>query len=249
MKAIILAAGIGKRLGKKSENSPKSLLKFNGISLLERHFKLLQYFQVEEVIIVVGYESQMIKDEINRLNLNHWVKTIYNPNFTQGSVVSLWYAREILEQENNLLVMDADVLYDYRILERLINTSNENCLLLDRDFEPGVEPVKICVKDNLIVEFRKEINPDIKYDLWGESVGFFRFSGEGLNKLVKRANFYIENSLENEPYEDIIRDLLLEKPEIFGYEDITGFSWIEIDFAEDIIKAKGEILPQIKFIK
>ena len=249
MKAIILAAGVGKRLSEKSENLPKSLLKFNGISLLERHLKLLKHFQIEEVIIIVGYESQMIKDAITALNLDHWVQNIYNPNFTQGSVVSLWYAREILEQENNLLVMDADVLYDYRILERLINTSNENCLLLDRDFEPGVEPVKICVKNDLIVEFRKEINPDLKYDLWGESVGFFRFSGEGLKKLLKRANFYIENSLENEPYEDIIRDLLLEKPEIFGYEDITGFSWIEIDFAEDIIKANQTILPKINFIK
>jgi choline kinase len=245
MKVIILAAGVGKRLGKDGENIPKSLLKFDEISLLERHFQILKSFNIEEIIIVVGYQSAKIQEEINRLNLNSWVKTIYNPNYTQGSVVSLWCAKEILETEENILLMDADVLYDARILERLVNTKYPNCFLLDRNFEPGVEPVKLCVKDGVLVEFRKQINSELSFDIWGESVGFFRFSGNGAKKLAKRASFYVENSLENEPYEDVIRDLLLETPEDFGYEDITGLSWIEIDFPEDIAKAKEKILPQI----
>ncbi len=246
MKAIILAAGVGKRLGKETGNSPKSLLKFDEISLLERHFQLLRCFKIEEIIIVVGYQSKMIKDEITRLNLNNWVKTIDNPHYTQGSVISLWCAKEILEGGNDLLLMDADVLYDPHILERLINTKHPNCFLLDRDFEAGVEPVKLCVKDGLLVEFRKEINPELNYDFWGESVGFFRFSGKGAKILAERADFYAKNNLENEPYEDVIRDLLLENPDNFGYEDITGYSWIEIDFPEDIIKAKKNILPKLK---
>lgn len=245
MKAIILAAGVGKRLGKEVGDLPKSLLKFGGISLLERHFQILRRFGIQEIILVVGYQSQMIESEINRLNLNDWVKTIYNPNYTQGSVISLWCAKDILEQQEDLLLMDADVLYHPHILERLVNTNISNCFLLDRNFEEGVEPVKLCVKDGLLVEFRKQINPDLKFDFWGESVGFFRFSGEGAQKLAQRCDFYAKNNLENEPYEDVIRDLLLENPEDFGFEDITGYSWIEIDFPEDLIKAEKQILPNI----
>lgn len=245
MKAIILAAGVGKRLGKEAENLPKSLLKFGGISLLERHFQLLRCLAIQEIILVVGYQSEMIKNEIDRLNLNDWVKTIDNPNFTQGSVISLWCTKEILEQGEDLLLMDADVLYHPHILERLVNTNISNCFLLDRNFEQGVEPVKLCVKDGLLVEFRKQIDPELNFDFWGESVGFFRFSGSGAQKLAQRADFYAKNNLENEPYEDVIRDLLLENPQDFGFEDITGYSWIEIDFPEDIIKAKEQILPNI----
>jgi choline kinase len=238
MKAIILAAGVGKRLGKETGDRPKSLLKFDGVSLLERHFQLLQKFGIESVILVIGYQSPMIQEEITRLNLHHWVKTIENPNYTQGSVISLWCAKEFLATGEEVLLMDADVLYDAQILERLVNTKKTNCFLLDRNFEDGVEPVKLCVKDNLLVEFRKEINPQLQFDFQGESVGFFKFSGEVAQRLAQRTDFYKQNALENEPYEDAIRDLLLETPPAFNYEDITGYSWIEIDFPEDILKAK-----------
>lgn len=238
MKAIILAAGVGKRLGKEAENRPKSLLKFAGMSLLERHFQLLQKLGIETVILVVGYQSQMIKEEITRLNLNSWVKIIENPHYTQGSVISLWCAKEFLATGEEVLLMDADVLYDAQILERLVHTKKTNCFLLDRHFEDGVEPVKLCVKNGLLVEFRKEINPQLSFDFQGESVGFFKFSGAVAQRLAQRTDFYAQNALENEPYEDVIRDLLLETPSAFNYEDITGYSWIEIDFPEDIIKAK-----------
>ena len=245
MKAIILAAGVGRRLGKEGEIQPKCLLKFNGKSLLERHLDYLRHYQVDAVVIAVGYQAEMIQDEIQRVDAQAWVTTVYNSDYTQGSLISLWTLREHLTAGEDVLLMDADVLYNRRIIERLVKTNIPNCFLLDRDCEPGDEPVKLCVHNNQLVEFRKKVASNLVYDFCGESVGFFRFDGAIANRLATCTERYVAEGRYEEPYEEAIRDLLLETPEAFGYEDITGLPWIEIDFPEDIQRAQNEILPQL----
>ncbi|BAY77366.1 nucleoside-diphosphate-sugar pyrophosphorylase [Nostoc linckia NIES-25] len=245
MKAIILAAGVGQRLGKDGQNQPKCLLKFNGKSLLERHLNYLRHYQIDEVVIAVGYQAEKIQDEIKALGAENWVTTVYNPDYTKGSVISLWALRQHLAAADNLLLMDADVLYDRHIIERLVKTNVSNCFLLDRDFEPGDEPVKLCVKDGYLVEFRKQVALTL-YDFAGESVGFFRFENAIARRLANRTEQYVADGLHDQPYEEVIRDLLLETPQVFSYEDITGLPWIEIDFPEDIQRAQNQTLPQIE---
>ena len=245
MKAIILAAGVGRRLGKDGQNQPKCLLKFNGKSLLERHLNYLRYYQIDEVVIAVGYQAERIQEEIKTLRAENWVSTVYNPDYTKGSLISLWTLRQQLVAGDEILLMDADVLYDRRIIERLVKTNITNSFLLDRDFEPGDEPVKLCVRDNQLVEFRKQLALGLVYDFAGESVGFFRFGSTVAHRLATRTEKYVADGLDDEPYEEVIRDLLLETPETFGYEDITGLPWIEIDFPQDIQRAQNDILPQI----
>ncbi|QLE40193.1 phosphocholine cytidylyltransferase family protein [Nostoc sp. C052] len=249
MKAIILAAGVGRRLGKDGQIQPKCLLKFNGKSLLERHLNYLRHYQINQVVIAVGYQAQRIQDEIKVLGAENWVSTVYNPDYTKGSVISLWTVRQHLAAGDEILLMDADVLCDRRIIERLVKTNIPNSFLLDRDFEPGDEPVKLCVKDNYLVEFRKQVALGLVYDLIGESVGFFRFGSAAAQRLANRTEKYVADGRDNEPYEEVIRDLLLETPEEFGYEDITGLPWLEIDFPQDIQRAQNEILPQIEVVE
>ncbi|MBP5976943.1 phosphocholine cytidylyltransferase family protein [Brasilonema sp. CT11] len=245
MKAIILAAGVGRRLGEQGQVQPKCLLRFNGKSLLQRHLEYLRDYQITEVVIAVGYQAQMIEEEIKALRAENKVKTVYNLNYTKGSVISLWTLSEHLAADDDVLLMDADVLCDRRIIERLMKTNIPNCFLLDRDFEPGEEPVKLCVQDTTLVEFCKQIPADLSYDFAGESVGFFRFDSALARRLASRTEYYVAAGLHQEPYEEAIRDLLLETPSAFGYEDITGLPWIEIDFPEDIKRAQNEILPQL----
>ncbi|MEH1884037.1 phosphocholine cytidylyltransferase family protein [Nostoc sp.] len=249
MKAIILAAGVGRRLGKDGQIQPKCLLNFNGKSLLERHLNHLRHYQIDEVVIAVGYQAQRIQDEIKALGAEKWVSTVYNADYTKGSVISLWTVRQHLAAGDDILLMDADVLCDRRIIERLVKTDIPNSFLLDRDFEPGDEPVKLCVRDNYLVEFRKQVAPGLTYDFAGESVGFFRFGSAVAQRLATRTEQYVADGRDNEPYEEVIRDLLLETPETFGYEDITGLPWLEIDFPQDIERAKNEILPQIEVVE
>jgi choline kinase len=170
---------------------------------------------------------------------------VHNPAYEKGSSISMLTGLEALATDNEFLLMDADVLYDHRIIERLISTCNKNCFLLDRDFEPGDEPVKLCVRNGQLIEFRKKIDDNLHFDFQGESVGFFRFSRETANSLVQSAKDYMQRGENNQPYEECIRDILLSNPDNFGFEDITGLNWIEIDFPEDVGKAENNILPNI----
>ncbi len=245
-KALILAAGIGNRLGDTANNQPKCLLSFNGISLIERHLQALAANGIENVVIVVGYQAEALSNIISAYKTPLNVSFVENPDFTEGSVVSLWTLRNHLQSGEDVLLMDADVLYSHDMIKRLVTTEHKNTFLLDRDFEAGDEPVKLCVNDKgLMVEFRKLVDRDLTYDFAGESVGFFRFSASMSDKLARQCENYINGGQREEHYEEAIRDLLLAEPKAFGYEDVTGIAWVEIDFPEDIQRAQTEILPQL----
>jgi choline kinase len=245
MKAIMLAAGIGARLKSKiADPPPKILLRFGGQSLLEFHLDILSQHGIDELVLGVGYNHQAIEREIAALDAGDFVRTVYNENFHEGSVVTLWTLRDELRCEEPVLLMDADVLYDERLVRRLVKSHHSDCLLLDRDFEPGDEPVKVCVRGNEIVEFRKWLSTT--FDFCGESVGMFKLSGDMARQIVCQTELYLDQGRRREPYEEVIRDVLLTSPGgTFAFEDITGMPWIEIDFASDIERANNEILPRI----
>jgi choline kinase len=246
MRAIILAAGRGSRLAEHNPGElPKCLLEFGGHSLLARHLDLLNRAGISQVEIVSGYEADRIIDHIGTLMLRPAVAFHFNPRYEQGSVISLWAAREALTAGHPVLVMDADVLYHPEILLRLVSTDIENCYLLDRKFEMGPEPVKIAVRDGRLVEVRKQLDESLDYDFLGESVGFFRFGPECARTIAEECARFDAEGLADAPHEEALRNILLAEPDSYGFEDVTGLPWIEIDFPEDVIRARDEILPAI----
>jgi choline kinase len=248
MKTIILAAGIGQRLGKRlgnsSENKPKCLLELNGKSLLQRHLEILHYYGIDDIVIVTGFESDMIKSTLSEIGADH-VDICFNPDFTRGSILSMISGLGTLEINQDFILMDADVLYDHNILGRLINSDRENVFLLDQNFEMGEEPVKLCVRNGHLIEFRKQLDENLAFDFMGESVGFFKFTSATGKLLGIKANEYINRGEDEAPYEEIIRDLLLAKPEQYSFEDVSGLPWLEIDFPDDVVRAKDIILPKL----
>jgi len=244
MRAIIYAAGVGSRLGTGADHAPKVLLEFAGRSLLERHIDILTACGVTDIVVVVGYAADRIEAALAGLTTTARTRTVYNPDYRQGSIVTQWSVREALGEGGDVLLMDADVLYDKRLIERLVASPHANCFLLDRAIEAGEEPVKLCVKDGALVDFRK--NPSREYDWCGESVGFFKLSEATARRLVDSTRAYIETGRTGEYYDEALRDLLIaDPPGSFGFEDITGLPWIEIDFAADIEEARRAVLPKL----
>ena len=244
MRAVILAAGRGRRLGSAGEERPKVLLRFGGRTLLQRHIEILEYSGIAEIAVVVGYRAQLVRDEIGRLGRASRIRVIENPRYAEGSVVSLWSAAAAFAGGHSTLLMDGDVLYDWRLLQRLIQSSRTNCLLMDRNIEPGEEPVKLCIAENRIVDFHKK--PQHSHDFHGESVGFFRLSPEIGEALLAGAGVYVSSGRHDQEYEEPLRDLILASaPEVFGYEDITGLPWAEIDFPLDVARARKSVVPRL----
>jgi len=245
MRAIILAAGVGCRLGDGERQRAKCLLRFDGRSLIERHLHALARAGVERVSVGVGHRADDVRAELAAAKPPPHVDTVHNPHYREGNVVTLHTLAAALDSGDEVLVMDADVLYHEDVLLRLVHSRHGNCLLFDREFEAGDEPVKLCLDRGRAVAFGKQVPPGLHYDLCGESVGFFKFTPPMARRLARQVAAYVERGERDAFYEDAIRDLLLENPQDFGVEDVTGVPWIEIDFPEDIERAERTVMARI----
>lgn len=239
---ILLVAGVGRRLNGAAEG-PKVLLEFGGRTLLDRHLEALRANGLEDVHLTVGFEADQIRAELNRLGRND-VQLTENPDYTLGSLVSFHVQNKLLRGGKTIILMDGDVLYPAEMIRRLLDSPQENVLLLDRNLEPGDEPVKICLKDGKIVDFRKR--PVFDHDWHGESVGFFRFSPEMAAELADICASYVEEGRTREEYEEAIRDKILVEPDRFAATDVSDIPWTEIDFIEDVERARNQILPRLE---
>jgi len=239
MKALILAAGVGKRL---KANVPKILLKVGNKSLLERHYENLLNLGIKNIGIVIGYKSNQLTNFIKKIDIKKNIKIFRNSRYKLGSIVSLVCAGKFFHTKGDLIFMDGDVFYDKKVLKKLINSKKKNCLLIDRQFEKGEEPVKVCIKNNKIFDFGKIVNQD--FDFQGESVGFFKFSNKSSIKLLEVAKIIMKSN-KNAMYEDVIQQIIKKKKVHIDFENITSLPWVEIDFKKDLILAKKIILKQI----
>jgi choline kinase len=248
MRAIILAAGRGMRLEQSAEEQvPKCLLRFDGMTLLERHLRLLETVGVDEVVLALGWRHELVEAELERLEWRPRPQIVLNPRYELGSVLTVHTAAEAMTRGGDVLLMDADVLYHDRIMAALVAGQKPvNRVLIDRDFEAGDEPVKVCVRDGVPIELRKQLAPDLEYDTVGESVGFFRFDTAGARRLAAIVADYVGSDRAHLPHEEAVRDLLREGSQVVEVADVTGSPWIEIDFPNDVSRAAHEVLPQLK---
>ncbi len=232
-----------------AETFPKCLLRFDGETLLARHLRLLNAAGVDELVVAAGFQHEQVEAELVRLGLRS-VEVIVNPRYELGSVLTVHATADALTRGGDVLLMDADVLYDGRMLTALLVGGDEPDLVdrlpIDRGFVPGDEPVKVCLQQGRVVEFRKRLADGLRYDTIGESVGFFRFSQATARAFAAIVAGYVEHDRAGEPHEEALRDLLLAGDHRFRVIDVTGTPWIEIDFPDDIVRATRDILPRLE---
>ncbi len=246
MKIAMMAAGIGSRLEAGDEARPKAMLQFGGKTLLQRHLEILRAQGFDDVTIVVGHQADVIRKEIQRLGAADWVETCFNHDYRSSSLLSLWCLRDVFTAGEPVIYMDADVLYDHRLMTRLARSPWPSSVLIDRDLEPEDEPLKVCIEDGVIVEFHKKIRV-ASYDNAAEWIGFARFSAVSAGKLADATRRYVDAGKTDRIYEEPMRDVIVGAPPgEFGFEDVTGLPWTEIDFPEDLVYARERILPQLQ---
>jgi choline kinase len=248
MRAIILAAGRGLRLQQPEDSQePKCLLRFDGMTLLERHLRMLKSAGVEDIVLALGFRHELVAAELDRMAWQPRPQIVLNMRFELGSVLTVHTVAEALTRGGEILLMDADVLYDERIMTALVAGDRPvNRLLIDREFEAGDEPVKLCLRGGVPVELRKQVAPDLEFDTIGESVGFFRFDAAGAQRLAVLVAEYAADGRGHLPHEEAVRDLIREHSQALEVADVTGAPWIEIDYAADVVRAGREVFPQLQ---
>ncbi len=245
MKVIIIAAGMGSRLGDLTENLPKALVDVNGKSILERQIELFHKFGIKDIVIVTGYKKEKFsfKD----------IKYIHNSKYSdEEQTSSLMSARNEIIGE--IIVSYADIIFDEVILKQLFKLNNELVLVTDQKWRESYEirtdnpPTFsdfVAVKDDQIIKFFKNADDFLgKYDIL-EYIGLMKFSPIGSKKLIQKCEdlekshsgkFHYASSFKKAKIIDLLEELRLSNFDI-KIQNVTG-KWCEIDTKQDLEIAK-----------
>lgn len=236
MKAIILAAGVGKRLGGSVVEHPKCLLDLNGRTLLDRMLDALNVAGVSEITVVVGHLSEQIE---RALAGRQGVRTVFNPEFRKGAILSLWTARE--ELAGDVLIMDADVLFPVEMLRRLIDSPSANCFLMDTSAANDGEAQMLMARNGRVLDITRGLRGD--YDACGESIGFLKLGSDGSRTLLGLLQRALADGKDGIEHEEVYPALMRECE--IGYVTADDLPWLEIDFPEDVERAQALLQEQV----
>jgi len=239
MKAVILAAGVGKRLWPITQHRPKCLIDIGGKTLLHRYLEALASLGIQRADIVVGYKQEMIRAAVEANACGVRVNFLVNEQFQRGSISSLWIARAALD--DHAIVMDADVLFHREILRRLVQSSYPNALLMDETVKQTGEECMVVVEGGRVIALTKNVPP--RYDLVGEGVGFLKVRHADTPHVIASLQTFVDREAWQMEYEDALVEFF--RAVKVGHEVIGGLPWTEIDFPEDVEKAEREILPKL----
>ncbi|HEX54857.1 MAG: hypothetical protein DRO90_01655 [Candidatus Altiarchaeales archaeon] len=242
MKAVILAAGEGKRLKDLTRNKPKALVEVLGVPLIERAILTAKLAGIREFLIIVGYLGDKIKDNLgDGSKFGVKIDYIENKEWRKGNATSLLRAREFLKERFILLM--SDHIFDERILKAIINFKSKSSVVLAVDRRESIrDDTKVLEKNGRIISIGKDIEE-------------YNCIDTGIFSCAPKIFSYAENSIRNGRYE--LSDCIMEAARnadarIF---DITGIDryepkmrkeiqpwWIDIDTVEDIKRAEDIII-------
>jgi choline kinase len=229
MRAVLLAAGRGRRLGKAE---PKCLIAIDEKTLLERHLANMAQAGITALTLVVGFQKELIVEALGRLSPAIPVELVDNPRFVHGSIVSLQVAADRLL--DGAIWMDADVLYPAALLGRLVSSPHESCVLLDGRSEESGEEMMVGVRGGRAVKIARRVGTE--WDFAGESVGFAKVGPEGARVMKRILDEEVAAGRLDQEYEAAMERAFAEVP--FGHERVDDLPWTEIDFEEDVEKAR-----------
>lgn len=239
MQAIILAAGMGKRLGELTQNNTKCMVKVNGVTLIERLLNQLDNVKschLNRIVIVTGYEGNKLREYIATCKVKTPIVYVKNPiYYTTNNIYSLWLAKEYLLQDDTLL-FESDLIFEDAVVEKLLENPYPSLALVSK-YESWMDGTVVklgddCEIDKFIpgTEFRYE-----ECSSYYKTVNIYKFSKQfSASHYVPFLEAYSKALGNNEYYEQVLRVItLLDKPEIKALP-LDGEAWYEIDDVQDL---------------
>jgi choline kinase len=234
-KAIILAAGVGSRLRPFTEDLPKCLLEVGGQTILDQQVTALHQCGIMDVLVVVGYRGDLIMR-----HLGHRARYLHNPRYeTTNSLYSLWLARA--ELAGGALILNSDVLALPALFDRLLRAPAPDAILVElgEGFEP--EDMKVTLNGMQVLDFGKTLPPDRAQ---AHNVGVGKFSETGASRLAEYLDQLVAMGHENDWVPAAFREFASHWP--LTAVPTEGLPWIEIDYADDLTRARLEVEPAIR---
>jgi len=236
MQAVILAAGMGKRLKELTRDNTKGMVEVNGKSLINRMLDILDQEELSRIIIVVGYKGDRLIQNIESLSIKTPVVFINNPVYDKtNNIYSLALAKEYLTQEDTLL-FESDLIFQKSIVDRLIEDPRPALAVVDK-FESWMDGtcMKLDSEDRIEDFIPGRYLKFFEKEDYFKTVNIYKFSREfSRNTYVPFLSAYEQAMGENEYYESVLKLIaMLEDTEIRALR-LQGETWYEIDNAQDL---------------
>ena len=227
IKAVILAAGRGKRISKCMNDKPKPLIPIFGKPLIEYPLEALSKNDIEECIIVVGYKAEVIQNYLGKEKYNIKIRYVYNPAYEEGNGISLYVTRKFFENSESFLVLMADHVVTAEIVKKAIEHVGKSPLLcVDRSpkYDSQLkDATKVLVNDKGFIQ-----NIGKNLTEWNAiDTGVFILNGrifEEIEKVKENPPVTVSKCLRQMIQDDIP----------FWACDVSGLFWLDIDLPEDL---------------
>lgn len=236
MQAIILAAGMGKRLKELTQDNTKCMVKVNGITLIERALTQLDQLSLNRIIIVEGYEGKKLINFIKTLSVKTPITFVDNPIYDKtNNIYSLWLAKDYLLEDDTLL-LESDIIFEDSVLHALTDDPRDTLALVDR-YESWMDGTVMQIdKNDRILSFVPGKDFDFKNtDSYYKTVNLYKFGKEfSRTHYVPFLEAYSKALGNNEYYEQVLRVIaMLDNPGIYA-KRLEGQRWYEIDDIQDL---------------
>ena len=236
MQAVILAAGMGRRLGELTGNNTKCMLEVNGVKLIDRALECLAEHNLSRIVLVVGYKRENVKAYVGNSYKGIEIVYVDNPIYDKtNNIYSLYLAKDYLVAEDTLL-LESDLIYESAVVKRLVENDYPNLALVDK-YESWM--------DGTVVELNKEYKirnfiskRDFKYsdiDSYYKTVNIYKFSKEfSQSHYVPFLDAYCQALGRNEYYEQVLKVITLLDDSPLKALPLQGEQWYEIDDIQDL---------------
>jgi len=236
MQAVILAAGMGRRLKALTSDNTKCMVKVNGVTLIERTLRILDKKNLSQIVIVVGYEGQKLIDFIDTLNIATPIVYINNEIYDKtNNIYSLSMAGDYLASEDTLL-FESDLIFEEAIVDELLNDPRETLALVDK-FESWMDGTcTVLDEDDCIIDFvpGKYLKFSEKENYY-KTVNIYKFSSHfSKYTYIPFLNAYAQAMGNNEYYESVIKLIAMLETKEIRAKRLSGQCWYEIDDIQDL---------------
>ena len=237
MQAIILAAGMGRRLGELTQNNTKCMVEVNGVRLIDRTIAQLSKFNIKRLVIVIGYEGRKLIDYIgHRYDDILKIEYVNNPIYDKtNNIYSLALAKQELCEDDTIL-LESDLIYEDRVLKLLVEHPDPNLALVAK-YETWMDGTMVRIdEDRNIVNFvPKEAFRYEDINVYYKTVNIYKFSRDFSKKeYVPFLDAYSKVMGNNEYYEQVLRVLTMLHTTSLKALPIENEKWYEIDDVQDL---------------
>ena len=246
MQAIILAAGMGKRLGELTQNNTKCMVKVNGVTLIDRLMTQLSELSLKKIIIVIGYQGEKLRSYLGENYLNTKIEYIYNPIYDKtNNIYSLALAKESLQEDDSLLI-ESDLIFDDSLFRKIIDNPYPDITLVDK-YESWMDGTMVTLdEENNIENFvsKKAFKYSDVHNYY-KTVNIYKFSKEfSKHKYVPFLDAYCKALGHNEYYEQVLKVISRLDDTHLKALPLKGVKWDEIDDIQDLDIAETIFAPK-----